>query len=494
MIPFVAMAAISFGIHLSANIISFIVDEKSKVEQEKQEKFLKEYEKKQKAAKEKREQIIKKLSERYSSDMREAYEREKIKEENQLKEETKAEFIAFIQKQVSERIIYVDETLLKDISNALNTLKEKKMQYNSSLRFNSFRLLRSELEEAKNKALAYKSYLKRYEKKLSDIYDCCDNLEDMMFSFILPKEFPYKNKIIFLTPESFDKKTGIGRTFIHGCIEIDFYIIDYDFYKNQSMENFIVMMLDFDCKNYRNNYSIQHGRYKQIEKSGGFTGITAKVNGFDNQNIILICGKDMRLNLNARNLYNFNRYPATGAEITVFPIGEYYSSEEKRVIYNVSQRQEDAEISLDFHKLSLILPKNKVMEFIDYYEKHSINLNLIYDDVKVAPVSENATDVLNPEKFKIQFGEYYTMVVEIKSSNQKQYLWFDSFIDNKHLSAEDIFIPFNAEIDVLNEIDFDSFINNKSNAEVFENMNSLILTIFKEFNLQHKLKNSKDGM
>ena len=296
MIPTVAIAAISLGIQLSSHIISFIVGQSSKEEIEKQLEIQNEIKKVYEA----REKSIDEMKKSFSSEIADEYQKERIRQENILKSEAKKDILDLVHCKVEERIKYVNEILLKDIDEALNKLKEQRIQYNSSLRCNSLVLLKSELYEAKNKAQAYKTYLNRYDKYLESIYDCCENEPDFLFSFTLPKEFPYNNKIILLSSDDFNHENGIGTVTIHGCMRIDFYITDYDFFKNDVLNNIVTMQTGFDESNHRHIYSIQHGRYKQIAKSGGFTGITAKVTGYssDKNTILLTYGKNMNLDLN----------------------------------------------------------------------------------------------------------------------------------------------------------------------------------------------------
>lgn len=500
MYELLAKVAASFGILLSSKIITFIADELSLEDKRKIEDNNRKYSSLKEESEIKRSEKISELSEKYSADIKKVIDEESFTEENiseyipSLEEELKPHIVSIMKDSVAERIDYADN-LMRDIDSAIKILNsEKKVKYNSSLRYNAFRMLHNEFEEAKNKAKAYRYYLQRYKKIIPDIYDVCDKKEDLWVSYTLPKKYPYKNKVFILDSDSFDNDTGIGRTVLHGCMNIDFFITDYDFYKKQLSEKFIVMMLDFDNENRRNNYSIQHGRYKQIEKSGGFTGVTAKVFGYSNRDITLVYGNDMKLTLRAKNLYNFNRYPAIGSEIIVYPIGDSYSWKEKRTIYYVSQRQEDAQISLDFKKLPMIVAVNKLPDFAKYIQNNNIDFNISYDDVKIAPVSTEDDDILNPKELIIKFGEYFTLLVEIKLNDKKLYLTFKDFINAKHLTAEDIFIPFNSEIDVLWSLDFDKYLHDEHNEEVFDNMNNLVLTVYKEFKLQHTLKNSQSGM
>lgn len=489
-----AKAAIFFGVTLSINVISFLTNQMSQAENEAQERVEAELIEKNEYKRQKFAEIQKK----YEGVIDEELIRQRKIQESNLYENAKQEIVAFLSARVDERISYVENDILPNIREALQKLRAQKPKHNSSLRNNSFILLKSELLEAKNKAEAYDRYLKRYKKDLGKIYDCCETSEEnVMFSFVLPDAVPYNNKVIFLQSGSFNHETGLGTAVVHGCINYDFCVTDFDYFRNEGLDNVVVMYTGFDHRNYRNNYSIQHGRYKHIAKSGGYTGLTAKVFGYssDRNTVILTYGKDMKLDLEVKNLYNFNRYPVIGSEITVYPLSEYYSEQEQRMVYRVSQRQEDAELSLDFKEIPLILSREKTPEFVTYFYQHlSDNEKLEFDDLKIAPLSENEVDIYNPKKLKIQFDDIHTMIVEIKSVSGKQFLWFDEFVNDQKISPENIFIPFHAQIDVLYEIDYEKFSNDSTKDDVFENMNNLIITTFREFRIQCMLKNSQDGM
>ncbi len=493
MIPIIAKVAICLGIEISRRIISFVADQLSKDDKEKRNNLSKELNRLMKEESAKNEKRISELTDSYAAEMRVEIEQENIRRLEILKAEAKPKILELILKDIKDRSDYVENVLLKDIESALDKLKENKVNHNSALRYNSFKLLREELKEAENKAKAYQRYLKKYESNLSKIYDRCNNDEDIFFSYTLPKEFPYNNKLIFLSSDSFDQKTGEGKVTLHECMDICFYISDYDFYRKEVLGNNIaVQQIGFDANKYSYVYSIQHGRYKQVAKSGGFTGVEAKVDGYssDYKSVFLTYGKDMRLDLSAKNLYNFYRYPVIGSEITVFPLNEYYSNTEKRVVYKVSQRSEDADISLDFQEIPLILPNEKAESFVSYY---AVGTDL--RDVKIAPVSETDNSILELDEVKLQFGEHLTMLAKIKSDNDnRHYLWLEDFVEGKKLTADDIFIPFYAVINVIYEDDYYDFVNTENKKQVFDNMNDVILTIYKEFDLQHKLKNSQDGM
>lgn len=495
MIPIIIKVAICLGIQISPSIISFVANQLTQDEEKGRQKLWEQYIQMREDSQTGGDKYADELKKRYTAEMLIEIERENKRQSDILKAESKNRRLELILKDLNERRDYVDNVLLKDIKNALERLKENKVGCNSGLRHHSFILLREELKKAKDKAIAYKSYLGRYEEKLSRIYDCCSDENDIFFSYTLPEEFPYNNKLILLSADSFDRKTGEGRITLHGCMDINFYIADYDFYRNEVLNNVVVQRIGFDNNKRCHIYSIQHGRYKQVSKSGGFTGVTAKVYGYDTdcKSIILTYGKDMRLDLNAKNLYNFERYPVIGSEITVFPIYEYYSYKEERVVYKVSQRCEDAEISLDFHEIPFILPNEKSDKFMEYFATHVLDLE--YDDVKIAPVSETDDSILHLSEVRLQLGEHNTIIAKIKSDDEhRQYLWFERFIEDKRLTAEDIFVPFNAEIYVIEENEYNDFVGDESHKQIFDNMNNLILSIYKEFDLQHKLKCSQNGM
>lgn len=489
-----AKAAIFFGVKLSINVISFLTNQATQSESDLKAELTSELEAKYEC----KQKQIEELRKEYEGIIDEELVNQRNIQENILSENVKQEIIELLSIKAEERIQYIDNNVLANIQEAYQKLNAQKPKHKSSLRRNSFELLKAELLEARNKAKAYVRYLQRYKKDLGKIYDCCCGIsEKVRFSFVLPNEIPYANKVIFLPSESFDHNTGKGTFLIHGCMNYDFCITDFDYFKNEGLNNIVVMFTGYDPKNYRNNYSIQHGRYKHIAKSGGYTGLTAKVFGYssDRNTVILSYGKDMKLDLNVKYLYNFNRYPMIGSEITVFPLSEYYSDQEQRMVYQVSQRQEDAELSLDFKEIPLILPREKVEEFVEYFIQHlSDNEELEFDDLKIAPISEEESDILNPEKIKIQLNENHTMIVKIESIEGKQFLWFESFVYDQRISPENIFIPFHAQIDVLNEIDFEAFSIDSTKEDTFENMNNLIITTYREFRIQYMLKNSQDGM
>ena len=307
MVSSIIQAAVCFGIPLATYVISFIADVISEDNQKKQEAFEKRYN--EYIYGEQNSEIFKKqLEDRYYSELAQ------VKEQNNaiIKKLNKSKVLELLRSLVREQIDYVENTLRPDIAKALDTLNQQKKNFNSSLRFNSFRLLSDELHQAKQKAYAYGVYLDKYEKNLSQIYDRCNSAKEVLFSYTLPGTWPYQGKVFDLAsddPPSFDDRTGKGTIVLHNSMELKYRIDDYDWYKSQHCKRILVQAIVFDNSNYEYVFSMQHGRYHQIARSGGCTGIKAKVVEYEEQNIVLRYEKDMRLDLPARNLYNFHHFP-----------------------------------------------------------------------------------------------------------------------------------------------------------------------------------------
>ena len=485
--------ALSFGILLTAELISFITGQLSEKERNEQNKLEQEILCKQSKNDQKLEKIREELKEQFGDELNQRYNDELNRQRQLLKADSKEDITNFLSKMAEDRFDYMNQTVLPEINNSINILREQKKRYNTSIRKNAYTLLYSELKSTEAKAKAYIIYLKRYIGYVGKIYDFSDDLKKIMFSYFLPENFPCQDTVIKINSNYVDMQTGYGTMFFHGCMNIDFYIEDHDQYINEPCNTYYAAMTGFDKNNYKYLYSVQLGRYKQIQQSGGFTGVEATVSGYTTYEVILTYGKDMKLTLNARNLRNFNRYPAIGANIVVYPLKEFYSKEEERIIYPVSERQEDTEIFLDFKRIPLILPNEKAGEFLQYFEKYDLNFDG-ETDVKIVPLEESEKYLLSPSIFKLHFGNRFSITVEICSENEKQFLRYLEFsAETASISADKIFIPFSAELDIVVENQAVQ-LSTPEYSDLFDNMNNLIMIITREFSAQNRLKNSQSGI
>lgn len=524
--------AMSFGLNLSAELVSFIANSQTESEKQEQSRLIaeiEEYQKKKdneismiKADLDKKIKKIKEEAEQSKNDYVKQAEitiseidkkvRRKIKKRNNQIHKIEAEAAEKIhevqkdfeekrQKQYEEFINFLCEFIknkaeerIKSIDKIIDELKENrknlinfKDKHCSLHRRNALELLISEFQISESKAFAYKQYIKDYCYYSKEIFK--NNIEP--FEFMLPEHYPYRGAIIYIKPENMNMQTGEGKLIFHNVMEIKFMISDYD--KKKIFEHSLPLYVENLGAYYVWQLSISKGAYYLSKRSGGFNGITAVVEKYDKcKNVILKYGKDMELILKPQNLINSKHYPPIKSEQIVYPMYESYDFQLKQECYYVSQRVEDTEISLTFDEIPVVIPENVIDEFCNYFCNNNIDIE--YDDAKIAPFNK---DNIYSDEMILQFQDNFIMLVVIKEYEPyKKYFEYVRILNGEQyrIKAEDIFVSFHAAIKMMNTDELhDSYDKDTENIEA-DMINCLILTILKEFKLQQEIIYSQDGI
>lgn len=536
MIPFVLAAA--FGINVTANVVHFVSDKISEKESgnrkqilekangindrtdkkihEKHQAFLKEIENVKnslsaadKAETEKYIQQLKKeydeqemQSRRLSSERRRYFDEKntalssaviKIQEkyDSELEDiytEYGQNLNELLDKDVEEHIRYTEE-LIHDIDENIKTLANFNEQHLTNLRKNSLQMIKEEFRIIKNKAFAYKEYLKQYKKRLSFI--CSNSSDDVLYSLTLPADYPYRGKLLFLNSDEVLDAEGIIKFTFHNAIDVKIKVTDIDSEEKLSLMK--PLYIDgFDTEFFYHKASVELGSYYYFKRNGGYSGILAKVKEYSlkEHEIILQFGSNTTLHLNERNLLNANHYPPVGAELMVYPLREFYDKTTEKLNLYVSQREEDTEISLAFKSIPVVIPDDKIISFCEYFVSH--NIDKTFDDSKIAPLN---SDEIDTSMFRIQFQDKFLIAVKVKTRQNVQYFEFDSILtEEKTIGVDEIFVSFNAVIKMYSEDEFVSEIQNDSSNEISDGFNNLLISVFKELKIQLEIKNSKDGI
>lgn len=521
----VILAAVSFGIQFSSELISFIADELTEQDRQKYQKICSEIN----ALRSYKEQKLREISnkneitkaelqritdefddqlsgmlERFAVDNDEEF---RIAEEEygksldndiifstksfefknarkNLEQQLRSASIAFLRDKAEERNTYI-LNLISELKESKKKVKQFEHEQCSSIRKNAFKLLSDELETAISKAYAYKQYLYYYIYNIEDIFDSSKGTE-AIFSYLLPEQYPYKGAILNIALTELDED-GWGCFYFNNEIVVRYYISDIDNYAETISDIPVPVYVDDSS---RDGYvlSLQKGRYYLCKRSGGFKGIVAKVTGYDtvNKNVILSYGSSMELYIKPENLENIRHYPPIASEITVFPMYEHYNKKKECLEFFVSQKEEDTEIALNFKEIPVVIADDRLEYFIDYINKNCVRLE--YSDSKIAPVDETRTD---QKCFKIQFEDNFIIQARIEVyEDNSLFFMFECFLDaDSVIAPEDIFVPFTA---VLKFHSLEEYYNDSS-EELRDNMNNLVVTVSKEFRLQQMLKYAKTG-
>lgn len=390
------------------------------------------------------------------------------------------------------------EALISEIKETLNNLKQYEDEHVTEMRKNAFRLLRQELRTALSKEYSYITYLKIYQKVVYQL--CCKQSEELIFSFVLPQGFPYQNAIIGLNDEQckqLQENSGWGHLSFHGAdmLQISIYVqtkgtitAGRAFLVEECKE-----LTDPDGrKRYAYVLSADKAAYFICKRSGSYSGLPALVSGYDRvtRDVLLTCGDHMEIRLPQNNMLHATHYPPIGSEITVYPLYEAFNRDKKSMQYFVTQRYEDTEIALDFREIPIIIPPDKLSEFVMFFNSHQIDLE--YDDAKLAPADEiNITG----EHVKIQFQDVFLMKAVLRRHRTGIYYFeFESFPDaSERIHPEDIFVSFRAVITMYSQEELDQLLTDENEACVREEMGNLTMTVFREFRQQKELKAAEHG-
>ena len=403
------------------------------------------------------------------------------------------QMVSMLEKSTDERIRETDE-LLAELQDTISKLKAYNKEQSTEMRKNAFRLLKQELNTGLNKAKAYKEYLKKYKRVLKDL--CRQSSDELIFSFMLPQNYPYYDAIINLSDQELQQirqNNGWGELCFHGLINIRIYV------KEQINDQIGQCFFVEDSAEYLRNgrkvrsfgISADKAAYYMCKRSGCFTGLPAVVTGYDREtkDVFLRFGEKMELRMRMQNFLNSAHYPAIRSEIIVYPLEEFYKPNEG-MRYYVSQRFEDTEIALTFDEIPVMIPTDKLMMFCEYFRDHNIDKE--YDDAKIAPCDENNVD---SDRLKIQFQDTFSMSVVVKKhSTGTLYFEFESFLEpSERIHAENIFASFHAVINMLSQNELNDLLEQKESIAVRDEMTHLVMTIFREFRQQKELKAAADG-
>ena len=317
---------------------------------------------------------------------------------------------------------------------------------------------------------------------------------------MLPQGFPYRDAILRLSDEQckqLNENSGWGHLNFHGenMIRISVCVQTSDSItagRAFLVEDFKELSTPDGQKSYTYVLSADKAAYYICKRSGSFSGLPALVSGYDRvtRDVLLTCGYQMELRLPQNNMLHAAHYPPIRSEITVYPLYEKYNHEKNKMQYFVTQRYEDTEIALDFHEIPIIIPHEKLPEFVTYFNSHQIDLE--YDDAKLAPADE--ADVTG-DRVKIQFQDVFLMTAVLRQHRTGiQYFEFESFSDaSERIHPESIFVSFRAVITMYSQEELEQLLTNESEACVREEMGNLTMTVFREFRQQKELKAAEHG-
>lgn len=486
--------AVGLGlIGLGALVTSFIFDELTEEEKQKQDDLRNSFESYKVREKEELDNILKRYKITKEEFMKSNDERIANIRSEYLKRNNEAsyKFIENIENLITEQL-QVKSDIRIEINRAIERMKRLKENGTTFLRNEAMETLERELNEAKNKAYGYESYLKSYKSMYLRPYKKgWKNVDEdfKIFSFILPENAPYVGKLLFLKKEELDEEE------LSLEISEDLYA-DYSFNELNVICDFdddaeipvLISNGTFVKEEYKMKYelSASKGLFKNNAINQTRVGIEAKVKEHvareNGSHVILLDYNGLELNLYRRNLEDPKRTPPCGASLRVYP---YKWDFALKYGISVTEKYTDSIKSFQFSYLPVVFEEDDGYRFIDYVKENNINFN--NNEWKIGPLTEE--EIPNVVNYKYQFGNDIVFTVALSGSNDKPYFKFKEILElSEVFKPEDIFTVMEATLSLCNEDEICEF------DDEYKNLSDLLIMLLNEFKTQKLLKISQKGI
>jgi len=508
MLPLLTAGLLGLGVIVTSRIVAFCCDEITEKEREKQDELRCRHKRYEDSCNSRIQEIehlkqqkldeitahYAQLSDEFTDEMNEKIESAKRAFEAQIvttQIELRKNLVEFYLRTADEKLSRNDE-LFNDIKQAINLVKEQLKIQRTSMRGNALEHFYRELEEALEKCKAYRNYINDYKHYLSK-NECSLSVEIGEFEFILPKNYLYKGKLVFLTTEEIQNQ----ELSVRFCNSISFAVSDYKATEAVLTNHDIKMAmlcLGYDMLTgvgfYGNPYKTKVFNLSQkrgIIRSTIITtpriGITAAVTERKKSGYSLSY-MDISLFLPWNKLENPKRMPPIGAELRVFPI------KWNIVLDNivVSEIASDSLTSYTFNELPFVIPDSALEEFKSKIANNRISSS--EEEWKIAPYKES--DLPSVKEVKFQLGNSVVALASyVLLDNEVSYFRYERILKYSEFSLkpEDVF----AVVDCVLTVVLESEIS-KLDKNVFDNMASLSLWVFTEFKNQYTIKLNQKGM
>ena len=487
--------AVGLGIiGVGALVTSFIFNELTEEEKQKQADIKKSYESYTKGQKEKLDSILKTYNINKEEFMKSTDEKiAKVRADYLNKNrEVVAEFIESIENLITEQI-QAKQGIREEINQALNRMKNLKENGTTFLRNEAMETLERELDEAKNKAYGYESYLKSYKSSYLRPYkrgwkDVDENFK--IFSFTLPENAPYVGKLLLLEKEKLEEQE------FKLDISDDLYA-DYDFDEMDIIEDFdneaeipvLISSCTFVKEEFKMKYSLSasKGLFKSNAIDQSRVGVEAKVKEHavlqNGASVILLDYNGLELKLYRRNLENPKRTPPCGASLRVYPYKWDYALKYGIL---VTEKYVDSIKSYQFSSLPVVFEDDDGYDFINYVKENKIDFS--NNEWKIGPLDEN--EIPNVLSYKYQFGNDIVFSAILSGTNDKPYFKFQKILElSKVFKPDDIFTVMEATLSLCNEDELSEFDDSD-----YRNSSELLIMLLNEFKTQKLLKTSQNGI
>lgn len=476
-----ALATAAAVVGITATVISFIAEELTEAEKQKQQWMRHEYNDYVNWKEEELQSILTErqitLEEFYSSKDKElqVLASKYISESKQIKLKVVEDILVNLNEHRERR-----GALKKELSDGIGRIRQMRKTQSTSLRQASLDHMERELVIAQNKLTSFLVYLSKYEKQLKLAVERNYDLPEP-FEFLLPEQLPYNSKLVTI------KKSELypnGEVIASGCVKFQFYVDGMELIQDLDDNATIPLLVDFfDRERYAYRYSVAKGLFTYIGINQSKVGVEATVVEHDvKKKSMLLDFKGLELQMRNFNLENPRRIPPCGSVLRVFP--KVWKPTLDYV--EVCESYQDTLQAFNFDMLPIVFDDDDWDEFEQHLEEHNL---FARDDLewKIGPFDESK--ILNMEYFKFQLGTELVFKCELLSSEPMRFC-FSELLDNEYLiKPDDIFVAIDATLDVV--LDNDLLLLDRNN---FVNMQDLVFMLHKELRIQSDIKKSQKGI
>lgn len=393
---------------------------------------------------------------------------ERRKEENQPVYDNMMKMYA---EHYSEKRALLEECIkIKDLCK-----KNIKQQQNTFVRFKSIKTTLISLEEAVYKLQAYMEYLDNYKTCFEAKFEDSGEIEEP-FSLTLPKDYPYEGKVLMLQKGAFQ---NCGYVFQDaGYVRIE--QSDTDLFEQRHASEILPFMM-YKGRNGKKYLSLSRGMLKN--SIGGTIGVDVEVKEIRPSRLRLkfLGNEYIRISLLKSDMLNQRRKTPVGSSLHVY-VKDYDFALNDPIW--VSEKIGDGLSIAQFESIMMVQTSAEIREFHEYLKKNDL---LEEDDEwRIAPLwDENERNVL--KGVIMQVGTLYAYKALFEELEPERWiLRYKGLIEKEEfVSFDDVFVTTNVTVDCYSPKQINK--DRSKHEKLFEECFKLQLYLTSEFLTQRKM-------
>ena len=478
------------GVYLSSKIVKFLAEELTETELERQQEI--------------QSQLEKYREKPQAFDVSTELDADQTLFGKKLNEEKRKYLLSEASERKTERESFKKE-LIKTRKETLACLGGEKYAVHTPLRKSSLELLLRQLSKAIEQCDAYIQYLAVYQKGLSQITGFSSDGDDFpVFSMMLPSDYPYVGKIIWVdTNQIQENRVVLGA----GIFETTVYFTDIERSNDTACTTLPAMITHAEKNSAVFHASFENGDFIVNGLANTHLGFDATVTEIRKKSIILTYKDCLKLLLPRDYLIDPYRFPPVRSVLTVYPVNWKYDLQLwktkdgiERFPVTVSEKMSDASSSFQFRTVPICFTKEDYNSFLEYY--NSSNLELYKDqEFLIGLDGDTWTGLHKGVKLKLQLGDFPLLVVKIDEATNdsdcyRYFLRFDHLCtkEDSPFSANDVFVPFDVSITPYIAGTTDEILEQYAKIDDLNDVSTYIWDIAEELRLQDQIRKNRKGI